>query len=707
MKYYVVLFLLAILLMTGCSHNVNNTGDNSRMTIGNKNIELGFDQVSGNLMSFYSKKSKTDFLVGEAGGGYALMIDLSQGNIWNTDPDQVTIFSSEDIAAKNVILKDKRTLEITKAFPIGEGRADIIVVQTVTVVKDGSDAEITYKIDNFDSNCTVLAIEARPLVGLQGEYDLLWPYKEGEIREDIVAKYTAGYYPEMTASYPVPFSMQYVELFNDTESLYFGVHDPAADFKSYKMGQQKGANGYYAMLATTLWPFISGGSYQSPSVVIGAYEGDWHKAADRYSEFIDVAGWTREKNDMVKELNGWYPQIINHFPDKRNSSYVLEQGMAAPNGLSQLAKETDGLGVDMLHVLGWHLNGFDSRYPDYEFDPEMGGEDGYRRSVEAIHNQGDRIMMYMNNHIAETQSKWYGSDDDGDGVGNGEQSGLRNAKGELFFENYGTGLSYVAMCPAAPSWRKALSSTVERLRSHGTDAIWFDQMMEMPAVLCFDKTHGHRTPATAFSEGYKLMMEEIETIMSEDGDYLLAVEGVCDAYLQYIDVAGMMWARLIGFSETSKPEITRYTLPIKILGLPNHGMDAGVPGAFGRAFVMGEPFLVTIEKNPELAILTEQYQRYPQIYGGGIYKDKLGLQLDNSEMYAGVILSESGQGAAIHMYNPTDHDITVKGSIDGKKFGLDIKHLVPWRHTEVKIDGASFEVTLKPNGIVAIVAEID
>lgn len=62
-------------------------------------------------------------------------------------------------------------------------------------------------------------------------------YKEGEIREDIVSKYSTGYYPEITARYPILFNMQYVALFNDKESLYFGVHDLAVNYKSYKMGQ--------------------------------------------------------------------------------------------------------------------------------------------------------------------------------------------------------------------------------------------------------------------------------------------------------------------------------------------------------------------------------------------------------------------------------------------------------------------------------------
>lgn len=702
MKCYVGLALLLVAFASGCARQ-NDLEGGGRVKVGNENIELDFDENSGNLIRIYDRKTETDFLA-QGEGGYSLLIDAGQGDIWQTDPEGALRLDSEAVQGE-IVRKGKDTLEITKRFEIGEGREDIVVVQRITVT--GSEAGMQYEISSQDENCTVLAIESRALTGLEGDYDLLWPYKEGEIKENALKPYREGIYPERKAGYPVPFSMQYVALFNDDVSLYFGVHDENADYKEYRLGQKKGESGYHPLLSVTMWPFLSRGTYCSPEVVVGVFQGGWHEAADRYRTFLEDAGWIREKGGMVRKLTGWYPATINMYPDSYRSSYVLEPGAAAPNGLPQLAREADALGVDMLHVLGWHLNGFDSRYPDYEFDPVLGGEEGFRRAAEEIHKQGDRVMMYMNNHISETQSRWFSEDDDGNGLCNGEQDGLRSAKGKLYYEDYGTGLSYVAMCPAAGSWRKALCAAAARLRDCGTDALWFDQMMEMPAVLCFDRNHGHTTPATAFSEGYRMMMEEMQALMEKDGDYLFAVEGVCDAYMQYIDVAGMMWARLLGFDSESRPEVTRYTLPITILGLPGYGKRGSAEGAYGRAFVMGEPFLVTADKNHQLAILTQQYRDYPEIYGAGIFRDTVGITIEEESILAGVIMAEEGGKAAVHLYNPTEKEIAVKGKLDEAALGFEVTWMEPWKHSEVSMNGEEFEVTLKPDGIAAIIVGTD
>ena len=177
----------------------------------------------------------------------------------------------------------------------------------------------------------------------------------------------------------------------------------------------------------------------------------------------------------------------------------------------------------------------------------------HAQGVEQVHEVGGKALIYINLHIADTASNWYKE--------HGESCAIRTAYGSVLHESYGTGLDYVAMCPSASAWQNAIVAAVERTRKNGVDGYWFDQLMEMPGNLCYNREHGHTTPATAYAEGYDTLFERINALTAEK-DCIYACEGTCDAYLRYIDCCGLMWARQFGSSPQSAPKITRYTLPM-------------------------------------------------------------------------------------------------------------------------------------------------
>ncbi len=699
-----IALLVAFLLLPSCSADkaqfkettLEDTG--GFMELSNGLISLKWDKSDGTLISVKNVKTGTDFLSGSDGENWSAVIDTCTGDKWSSTSKgtgsvkvsgkgiKVVSFEVIDIEEKN---KKGKQLSIKQVLSFTHGNTefkDIVFQQHIKLYDTDSLVGWTVEISNPVQDCTVMSVNIPRLSGIADSdsgWSLAWPYKEGEIRKDAVRAFTDR---ALVGGYPSPMSMQWMQLFDDKESLYYGVNDKAANFKQFSFGavndEVQDAREGCVQMSVTFWPTVgSGEKYLSPVVEIGVFsEGGWYSGADHYRDWLENdAEWVKKLPQISEEFTGMRPWISAFHPGKYTASYYAEPGVAVPLDYAQVIKDVDDVGIDMLCVLGWHENGFDSKYPDYEFIDALGGKDGFVKGVESLHKQGDSIMMYLNSHIADTGSKWYKADDDGDGIKNGEGSAIRDELGKVTHEDYGTGLDYVAMCPSDEGWINKNVDAVRRLRESGVDALWLDQLMEMPAVLCYNREHGHSSPSAAYAEGYKKMMTAFEDAMRSAGDdnFMFSCEGVCDAYLKYIDVCGMMWQRKLGFEEKSAPQLTRYTLPAKIVGLSTFGIAEGERGEYARAFLMGEPFLMNNTINPELKRLTGIYNKEPEIYLKGTYKDNVGLKSTSADIMASFILSADRKSLGLQLYNSgktsTEAEITI--SLDELGLDSDIKEL--------------------------------
>jgi hypothetical protein len=182
---------------------------------------------------------------------------------------------------------------------------------------------------------------------------------------------------------------------------------------------------------------------------------------------------------------------------------------------------------------------------------------------------------------------------------------------------------------------------------------------------------------------------------------VFAAEGANDFYSQFIDVAGGMPGRLFGYAPAScgggslgwpcggavhAPELGRYTLFAKALGLPNYGSKLGDRDEFARAFLMGDP-LKTLEIGAPGTSLTDPYAstnpfafpRYPQLYASepsiyftGVYVDARGLTLDSThdEVIGTSIVGADGDRIGIQLWNRTDAPRAVHVTLDLGALGL-------------------------------------
>lgn len=760
-KLFSLLCVLSLLcvFVAGCDTNTPNNGEkegdvvftenSDNVIIANDNISLTFVKENGSLVSIKNPVSGNDFISESEGGNWALAIDMTTSDAFESNPTGSGTVLVSSRKQKAIFSKVEVTDGISLVFDYdvsftnnGSSVEGIGVRFTVTLKKGDNSATFDYEIDNGIENSVITTFTGAQVSGIKndnGDYSLFWPYKEGKIYENAVktVKTAKDDNARMVAEYPSPMSMQLVQLYNNQESLYYYVPDSTREYKEFNFGAfiNKGQYDFQGVqvsdkvsLSCSRYPFIESGEKKSVSAVIGvSAHGDWYDGSNEYRQFLIDEKMTRESNSLTEEWTGFSVLIGTQYGNKQFAGYTQAEGFQ--DTYTSWAEKTNQYGVTTTTLIGWHSGGFDSMYPDYEFQTGAGfGEDNFKLAMQQGHANGNTFLAYINAHIADKDSNWSNTVYDvSTGITNMERAAIKT-KGftssteksdyvnYMIRESYGTGTYYYAMCPASELFRDAIVSAVKRLRSNGIDGIWFDQLMEMPANLCFDASHGHATPATAYGEGYAEMFAEIELAMaSVDGDYMFAAEGVCDAYIEYVDVCGYMWSRKLGARDTDgknmSPELTRYTMPAKFLGIEGAGTTSGDSDEFARAFVMSDPFLADPYK-PSVGTLTSVYAQ-DSTYLTGRYVDMLGAVSSDEYLIFGQTIALDNNKIALTVYNyNSDSSSGATITLDLNRLGLSGKKIASavdmFTGDKIKVSGSVIKLPdLEELGITSIIITLE
>ncbi len=609
----------------------------------------------GTLSSAKSKDGKTVFFENkDRTGSFTLTLNEKESDIWKTDPESkenVTV-SEKDAVIKH--FKDGNKVKVVAVIHRENGSVALIREYSL----DGGKINIEATVESYLSEGVVIDTVPLYLGGVESRrraMNCLWPYKTGTLYK--MGNIDNGSSEEdggkiISESYPTPISMQTVILYDSDKTVSYTVEDKKAEYKTffYKSEADRSAS-----IWCNLMPFAA--PYEEKSlapIVIECFDArDWTKAADSYREFIIEAGWSKTPTESAKNFTGGNGWDLNTYLN----NYLTKYTESAPASVSQTLLTSMKLiqnrtGLDYMWITGWHDGGFDTYYPDYEFSDMMGGEAGFIEGLSDIHSLGGKAIVYINAHMSDKESKWYNTK--GENGKYGEICAIKKADGTVYIETYPTsgGAVDVAMCPSSKAFIDAILSAAEKVRSAGADAIYLDQISEMRSYLCFDPSHGHSTPATAYFEGYSKMLDGVSSVMDKYGeDWFLLCEGECDVYGKWIDV-------FCGYTDTNFLPLTRYTLPNKIVGRDLESETKETH--FSSAFVLGEPFIchryhVMQSKNYDnknLKRFLELYKKHPEIYLSGRYVYQKGLSDGIPSSYeVGVMLGEDGESSGVTLYN--------------------------------------------------------
>ena len=398
--------------------------------------------------------------------------------------------------------------------------------------------------------------------------------------------------------YPVPASMQYMAYSSSIGGIAVHVLDREMVYKQLAFG------GAGRQMTFIQYPFVAhGGQWTSPSVVWQVLSQDWHQAADRYRAWF--RSWA-EKPQVSRRLRSMpvVPSMVIRARPKDDP--VLKDVLKSMElrtyeaGLARVPEYSQA-GFDGVHLVGWFGQGHDTTYPDHEPGAEMGGEDGLLKLAAGLRANRLLAVYYLNARLLNVTSKSYRLHPEWAVL---TQDGPRR-------EPISTEVFHVA-CPASPGYQCHLENEVLRVASrYGGDGVQLDQIGAAWSVLCFDKSHGHRTPATAWAEGYTHMLKEVRSAVRKvKPDFFCWVEGVWEGASQYVDLSqGGFWPDHPG-SEPF-PEMYRYTLP-------EHPL-------FGDARIGGVPYWCPSDIARARRINAEA----SSFFWDAEFRDTVGLLIDN------------------------------------------------------------------------------
>lgn len=320
-----------------------------------------------------------------------------------------------------------------------------------------------------------------------------------------------------------------------------------------------------------------GESVTVPTINYWNFEGDWHDAADHYRAwFIENHGIAYHPQ-WLRNTTGWMLTIL-----KQQNAEVIWPYSTIGREMSDAAEAN---GFNLLGLFGRAKGGHDRFYPNYESDPEMGGEEEFKKGIEEAHARGMRAIVYSNGQLLDRHGidSWW--EDKGKGIS------LMNKKGEVYGENFqkfhdGEDRSFTWACMHTQEWHDMLWSFAVQANELGADGLIYDQLGGPSYRRCYARDHGHKSPAYSYGGEMVAALQDIYNRMHEiNPEFVFMVEGYCDTDLPYI---GISHRGLMGHIYRTVTQAN----------MEKMAMEAGVSYQFPQLATYTFPEIVSTTSNP-------------------------------------------------------------------------------------------------------------
>lgn len=394
---------------------------------------------------------------------------------------------------------------------------------------DAGEARWSLEVHN-DSGGTVVGVAGpvlREITDLAGGV-LYYPNRPGQLLRDPWEVLRAG---TTSMAYPVPASMQYLAYTGRRSGVAYHVLDREMAYKLLAWG------GPEREIRVLQFPFLAPGeSWDAPPVVWQALPGDWHAAADRYRAWFETWATSPRVSPQVRRLPTFGGIIIKARPvtDPNIRDVPKEEEFGTYDRALTECLRLGRAGFQGMHVIGWFGQGHDTTYPDYEPAEDMGGREGLQALIDGMHDADMLVTLYLNARLANIA---------GPGLAAHPEWQVLEGGPPYANEKWGD-QEFQVMCPGSPSWQAKMREEVLRTaRDYHADGVQLDQVGAARTLLCFDRTHGHRTPATAWSEGYTRMLADVrDSARAVSPEFWTWIEGAWEGAGQFVDLSqGGFW----------------------------------------------------------------------------------------------------------------------------------------------------------------------
>lgn len=438
----------------------------------------------------------------------------------------------------------------------GSTRADFAATLIVSTEADGAWSVRVHLVNN-DAAYTPVEIVCLQVHGLRLGGDaqknvLLYPHHAGErivnpaqtMRSERYRSFWRGYTALEDGLYVREnnycglMSMSWMFFQAEGVGLYFGSHD--ARFPVTGLRMVSGGEDWMGFGFRVHHRIDWGEGYQTGRFVLAAGREDWHSGAKRYRAWIDPhlaehrdPAFLREEAALhqcyrFKRSDG----IYNYF---RDIPTLFDRGME--------------IGLRHMFIASWNRTGFDSSYPEYYPDMDLGTALDFRRGLQYVTEHGGFSTLYVNARIFDMKSDFHPT--------LGEAMAITDEKQTPLTETYAPN-TFTLNCPSDETWQHQLVDICDFTHeAYGAQGIYLDQLASAEPFACYHEGHTHANIGD-FNRGYlKILSELRQRLWARNPDNYLMTENCGDIYSAYV------WANLTwnGADYDEHYNLFRYTFP--------------------------------------------------------------------------------------------------------------------------------------------------
>ena len=335
-------------------------------------------------------------------------------------------------------------------------------------------------------------------------------------------------------------SMSFMFLQNSSAGLYVASQDarfPVTGLLVKTGGEEE----RYLTLGTRIHKRVTvGESWLSGDFVISLSHGDWHHGAKRYRRWI-----------MPHLAPHHDPQFLANQA-ALNQCYNFKRVLDIQNRFENIPEMFDAgnkFGINHMFIASWNRTGFDSYYPEYYPDMELGTALDFKRGLEYVRSKGGFATLYVNARLSDMYSDFHKCFL--------SKMQIENERGEARTETYEPH-TFTLNCPSDRQWQHMLVDICDfAVQAYGAKGIYLDQLASAEPFACFHPGHTHHDIGE-FNQGYlKILDELLGRLRARDEDAYLMTENCGDIYAPYI------WANLTwnGAEYDEFYNLFRYTFP--------------------------------------------------------------------------------------------------------------------------------------------------
>ena len=461
----------------------------------------------------------------------------------------------------------------------------------------------------------------------------------------------AQIFRQLDCLYGAAASMNCYILAGEKQGLYVGSHDPMIQDTWHGLRVYADKDGKFTEAEFGLFKYpqcFVGEKWENNSNILSPYCGSWHNAADKYGAWVRSSWWDHHAAPQwIREMKSWQRIIFKHQYGKYLYKYSDLYG--------RIQKVGESVHSDAVFAFGWWKEGMDRGNPAYTPDDTQGGDEGWRKAIEKFKKSGQKLIMYYNGQLIDTESEFYKS-------GEGKRISYKGPSGTEIADQYrfsGLGswlaeyqaVTFVMADTRHQVWRDKLIEMADRAHRNGANAVFYDQLGQ-----CFQQKRPWDTSREFAVPNNRLVYDKGTTLKylrdyitaKYEPDFGFGSEQLSDYTAQYCDFVHITG---IKHGRENFSELFRYTFPEVIFSDRNIRDDTDIERRVNMTLLKGLLNDIEIYRCRGLIDETPNYQaylakasairdRYSDCMMLGTFRDVFGLENSNKAVQAKAFVGE-------------------------------------------------------------------